>query len=87
MHMDIFNDDAFSAVSMTVALEDYEFKPNLLGSLNQTAMLQIEMTHYRARAARLAQLESHPLLRFAFAGNRLLRRMTGRYRRERGAFK
>ncbi|MES0108393.1 major capsid protein [Mesorhizobium sp. M0013] len=34
MHMDIFNDDAFSAVSMTVALEDYEFKPNLIGSLN-----------------------------------------------------
>ncbi|QKC89996.1 major capsid protein [Mesorhizobium sp. NZP2234] len=34
MHMDIFNDDAFSAVSMTLALEDYEFKPNLIGSMN-----------------------------------------------------
>lgn len=34
MHMDIFNDDAFSAVSMTTALEDFEFKPNLIGSLN-----------------------------------------------------
>ncbi|SHL71656.1 Phage major capsid protein E [Paracoccus solventivorans] len=33
MHMDIFNDDAFSAVTMTEALEDYEFKPDLLGSL------------------------------------------------------
>lgn len=34
MHMDIFDDDAFSAVSMTSALEDYEFKPGLIGSLN-----------------------------------------------------
>ncbi|ESZ63510.1 MULTISPECIES: major capsid protein [unclassified Mesorhizobium] len=34
MHMDIFNDDAFSTVSMTVALEDFEFKPNLIGSMN-----------------------------------------------------
>ncbi len=34
MHMDIFNDDAFSAVTMTAALEDYEFKPNFIGSLN-----------------------------------------------------
>lgn len=34
MHMDIFNDDAFSAVTMTQALEDYEYKPNLIGSLN-----------------------------------------------------
>ncbi|AZO67689.1 major capsid protein [Mesorhizobium sp. M6A.T.Cr.TU.016.01.1.1] len=34
MHMDIFNDDAFSTVSMTTALEDYEFKPNLIGSMN-----------------------------------------------------
>lgn len=34
MHMNIFNDDAFSTVSMTTALEDFEFKPNLIGSLN-----------------------------------------------------
>lgn len=34
MHMDIFNDDAFSAVTMTEALEDHEFKPHLIGSLN-----------------------------------------------------
>lgn len=34
MHMDIFNDDAFSAVTMTTAIEDYEFKPNLIGSMN-----------------------------------------------------
>ncbi|MER8394075.1 major capsid protein [Mesorhizobium sp. M1340] len=34
MHMDIFNDDAFSATSMTAALEDYEFKPNLIGAMN-----------------------------------------------------
>ncbi|WP_127076010.1 major capsid protein [Rhodomicrobium lacus] len=34
MHMDIFNDDAFSAVTMTRALEDWEFKPDLIGSLN-----------------------------------------------------
>lgn len=34
MHMDIFNDDAFSAVTMTQGIEDYEFKPNLIGSLN-----------------------------------------------------
>lgn len=34
MHMDIFNDDAFSAVTMTLALEDYDFQPGLLGSLN-----------------------------------------------------
>ncbi len=33
MHMDIFSDDAFSAVTMTEALEDYEFKPDLIGSL------------------------------------------------------
>jgi hypothetical protein len=34
MHMDVFNDDVFSAVTMTTALEDYEFKPNLIGSMN-----------------------------------------------------
>lgn len=34
MHMDIFDDDAFSAVTMTVALEDYDFQPGLIGSLN-----------------------------------------------------
>ncbi|MBX5153223.1 major capsid protein [Rhizobium sp. NLR8a] len=34
MHMDIFNDDAFSAVTMTEALEDFEFKPSLIGSMN-----------------------------------------------------
>jgi hypothetical protein len=34
MHMDIFNDDAFSAMTMTTALEDFEFKPNLIGSMN-----------------------------------------------------
>ncbi|MCW1744220.1 major capsid protein [Rhizobium sp. 1AS11] len=32
--MDIFNDDAFSVVTMTTALEDFEFKPNYIGSLN-----------------------------------------------------
>lgn len=49
MHMDIFNDDAFSAVTMTTAMEDYEFKPNFIGSLNlfddiptTTAMVSIE---------------------------------------------
>lgn len=34
MHMDIFNDDAFSAVTMTTALEDFEFKPGLIGAMN-----------------------------------------------------
>jgi hypothetical protein len=34
MHMNIFDDDAFTAVSMTEALEDYDFKPDLIGSLN-----------------------------------------------------
>ncbi|MGO8269266.1 major capsid protein [Rhizobium ruizarguesonis] len=34
MHMDIFNDDAFSTVTMTEALEDFEFKPSFIGSLN-----------------------------------------------------
>lgn len=34
MHMDIFKDNAFSAVTMTDALEDYEFQPGLIGSLN-----------------------------------------------------
>ena len=34
MHMDIFNDDAFSAVTMTAALEDFEFTPGLISSLN-----------------------------------------------------
>lgn len=34
MHMDIFNDDAFSTVSMTNALEDFEFKPHLISSMN-----------------------------------------------------
>lgn len=34
MHMDIFNDDAFSATSMTKALENFEFQPGLITSLN-----------------------------------------------------
>lgn len=34
MHMNIFDDDAFSAVSMTTALEDVDFKPDLIGSMN-----------------------------------------------------
>ncbi|RUX18380.1 major capsid protein [Mesorhizobium sp. M2A.F.Ca.ET.037.01.1.1] len=45
MHMDIFNDDAFSAVSMTVALEDYEFKPNLIGSMNLFTDVPIATEH------------------------------------------
>jgi len=32
-HMDIFNDDAFSMVEMTAAIERAPYKPNLLGSL------------------------------------------------------
>lgn len=34
MHMDIFNDDAFSATSMTTAIETYEFQPGLISSMN-----------------------------------------------------
>ena len=34
MHMDIFNDDAFSETSMTRALENYEFVPGLISSMN-----------------------------------------------------
>ncbi|OPB30046.1 major capsid protein [Bartonella sp. WD12.1] len=34
MNMDFFNQDAFSRVEMTKALENYEFKPGLIGSLN-----------------------------------------------------
>lgn len=34
MHMDIFNDDAFSEVSMTTALENYEYVPGLISSMN-----------------------------------------------------
>jgi len=34
MHMDIFNDDAFSATSMTTALETYEYQPGLISSMN-----------------------------------------------------
>lgn len=44
MHMDIFNDDAFSAVSMTAALEDFEFKPNLIGSMNLFESVPIATT-------------------------------------------
>lgn len=33
MHMNIFKDDAFSAVTMTAALEDIEFRPGYLGKL------------------------------------------------------
>lgn len=33
-HMDIFNDDAFSAVSMTAALKRVPYRPTFLGSLN-----------------------------------------------------
>ncbi len=32
--MDFFNHDAFSRVTMTKALENYEFKPGLVGSFN-----------------------------------------------------
>ncbi|MCB5201715.1 major capsid protein [Neorhizobium sp. T786] len=34
MHMDIFNDDAFSATSMTTAIETYEYQPGLISSMN-----------------------------------------------------
>lgn len=34
MHMDIFNDDAFSAVSMTEAIETFEFQPGLISAMN-----------------------------------------------------
>lgn len=45
MHMDIFNDDAFSAVSMTTALEDFDFKPDLIGSMNLFEDVPIATTH------------------------------------------
>lgn len=45
MHMDIFNDDAFSAVSMTEALEDIEFKPGLITSMNLFEPVPITTTH------------------------------------------
>lgn len=34
MHMDIFNDTAFEMVTMTEALEDFDFQPDLIGSMN-----------------------------------------------------
>uniref|UniRef100_UPI0018647B3E major capsid protein n=1 Tax=Bartonella bovis TaxID=155194 RepID=UPI0018647B3E len=34
MNMDFFNHDAFSRITMTKALENYEFKPGLVGSFN-----------------------------------------------------
>ena len=33
MHMDIFNDDAFSVVSLTKAIEDTPFVPGRVGQL------------------------------------------------------
>lgn len=44
MEMNIFDDDAFSAVSMTEALEDFEFKPNLIGSMNLFENIPISTT-------------------------------------------
>jgi hypothetical protein len=34
MHMNIFDNDAFSAVTMTTAIEDFDFTPSFIGSLN-----------------------------------------------------
>jgi len=44
MHMDIFDDDAFSAVSMTTALEDFDFTPSLIGSMNLFENIPIATT-------------------------------------------
>lgn len=45
MQMNIFDDDAFSAVSMTTAMEDTEFKPGLIGSMNLFDDVPISTTH------------------------------------------
>lgn len=45
MQMNIFDDDAFSAVSMTTAMEDTTFKPGLIGSLNLFDDVLISTTH------------------------------------------
>lgn len=56
MHMNIFDDDAFSAVSMTEALEDYEFKPGLIGALNlfEDVPIATEMVSVERRGNELA---------------------------------
>lgn len=45
MQMNIFDDDAFSAVSMTTAMEDTTFKPGLIGSMNLFDDVLISTTH------------------------------------------
>ncbi|WP_412057174.1 major capsid protein [Bartonella sp. DGB2] len=45
MQIDIFNDDAFSAINMTKALDYYDFKPDLIGSLKLFDDVPISTTH------------------------------------------
>lgn len=44
MHMDIFNDDAFSGITMSAALEDFDFKPFLIGTMNLFDEIPISTT-------------------------------------------
>jgi len=45
MHMNVFNHNAFSTVTMTEAMEDYDFKPDLIGSLGLFEDVPISTTH------------------------------------------
>jgi len=44
MHMNTFNHDAFSTVMMTEVMEDYDFKPDLVGSLGLFEEVPISTT-------------------------------------------
>jgi len=62
MHMNIFNHDAFSCVTMTRAMEDYDFKPDLVGSLGLFEEVPISTTDVSVerRGNNLSIIKSSP---------------------------
>lgn len=58
--MDIFNDNAFSMVSLTQALEKMPFQPTLLGSLNifEPAPVRTELVSIEKREDKLAVIQT-----------------------------
>jgi len=62
MHMNIFNHNAFSTVTMTRAMEDYDFKPDLIGSLGLFEEVPISTTHISVerRANELRIIQTSP---------------------------
>lgn len=60
MHMDIFNDDAFSSVEMTSAIEDFDFAPGLIGSMGlfEFEPISTEMVSVERRGNELAIIQT-----------------------------